>query len=111
MIRAHDREITRLEVTSIRDGDMIVFKQARAARTQLVWHRVRSVGGLSGQDWLENGGAERPPRISRLSEGSHPMRRVPILVTVWALLATPSAFAQNWVDAVFPERAYDFGNV
>jgi hypothetical protein len=39
------------------------------------------------------------------------MRRVPILVTVWALLATPSAFAQSWVDSVFPERAYDFGNV
>jgi len=39
------------------------------------------------------------------------MRCVPILVTAWAILASPSAFAQSWVDAVFPERAYDFGNV
>src|SRR5215210_6692732 len=39
------------------------------------------------------------------------MLRVPILVTVWAILATPSAFAQSWVDTVFPERAYDFGTV
>jgi len=39
------------------------------------------------------------------------MRRVPILVAACALMATPSVVAQSWVDSVFPERAFDFGNV
>lgn len=39
------------------------------------------------------------------------MRRVPLLLTVWACLASHSAFAQNWVDTLFPERAFDFGTV
>lgn len=41
------------------------------------------------------------------------MRRVPVLLAVWAalILATRPAAAQNWVDAVFPERAFDFGTV
>jgi len=39
------------------------------------------------------------------------MRRVPILIAAWALLATHPVVAQSWVDSVFPERAFDFGNV
>jgi len=39
------------------------------------------------------------------------MRRVSLLIAVWALLATQSVFAQSWVDTIFPERAYDFGTV
>jgi hypothetical protein len=39
------------------------------------------------------------------------MRRVPILLAVWAVLASHAAVAQSWVDSIFPERAYDFGTV
>lgn len=39
------------------------------------------------------------------------MRRVRLLLAFGALLATQSAGAQNWVDAVFPERSYDFQTV
>lgn len=40
------------------------------------------------------------------------MRRVPILtIAAWALLATHPVGAQSWVDSVFPERTFDFGNV
>lgn len=39
------------------------------------------------------------------------MRRIPILLAVWAALVGRSAVAQNWVDTIFPERAFDFGTV
>jgi hypothetical protein len=41
------------------------------------------------------------------------MRRVPLLLAVWAaaILGSPPAGAQSWVDSVFPERAFDFGTV
>src|SRR4051812_46759373 len=39
------------------------------------------------------------------------MRRVPVLLAVWAVLATQPAGAENWVEGVFPERAFDFGTV
>ncbi len=39
------------------------------------------------------------------------MHRVPVLLAVWAVLASHSAVAQNWSDTLFPERAFDFGTV
>lgn len=39
------------------------------------------------------------------------MRRVPVLLAAWAVLATQPARAESWVEAVFPERAFDFGTV
>src|SRR3954449_9302456 len=39
------------------------------------------------------------------------MRRTPILLAAWVALVSQAARAENWVDTVFPERAYDFGNV
>jgi len=39
------------------------------------------------------------------------MRRIPILLAIWAALIGRSAVAQNWVDTIFPERAFDFGTV
>ena len=39
------------------------------------------------------------------------MRRVLPVIFAWVVLATSSAEAQNWVAAVFPERAFDFGTV
>lgn len=39
------------------------------------------------------------------------MSRVSVLLAVWAVLAALPAHAQNWVDSVLPERAFDFGTV
>jgi hypothetical protein len=39
------------------------------------------------------------------------MGRGSIFLVVWAALAIPSAGAQDWVNAVFPEKAFDFGTV
>lgn len=41
------------------------------------------------------------------------MRRIPVLLTVWfaCALGSRAADAQNWVDTIFPERAFDFGTV
>ena len=72
MVRGQDGEIARLEVTAIRRGDMIVFEQARAARAGPDRPGIRSAGGLAGQDWLENGGAERPLRVIAYMKGFDP---------------------------------------
>ncbi|SIO59636.1 Protein of unknown function [Singulisphaera sp. GP187] len=64
--------------------------------------------------WLglaRNGDAERPLSDLAYKKGIGPMRRVPILMAAWALFAAHSVVAQSWVDTVFPERAFDFGNV
>jgi hypothetical protein len=39
------------------------------------------------------------------------MGRVTSFLMLWAALATPSAGAQDWLAAAFPERAFDFGTV
>jgi len=39
------------------------------------------------------------------------MRRIPVIMAVWTLLIGQTARAQGWVESVFPERSFDFGNV
>jgi hypothetical protein len=40
-----------------------------------------------------------------------PMRRVTLFLTIWTAVAIRPAWADNWVDAIFPERQFDFGTV
>ncbi len=39
------------------------------------------------------------------------MRRIPVILALWALSTGPEANAQSWVESAFPERAFDFGTV
>src|SRR3954451_11056380 len=39
------------------------------------------------------------------------MGRMTTFLVAWTALALPNAGAQDWVSAVFPERAFDFGTV
>ena len=67
--------------------------------------------GLANEDRLETKMRSGRSELLPLPKGIGPMRRVSLLIAVWALLATQSVFAQSWVDTIFPERAYDFGTV
>jgi hypothetical protein len=39
------------------------------------------------------------------------MRRITLLLAAWVALLAQPAGAQNWVDSLFPERAFDLGTV
>ena len=39
------------------------------------------------------------------------MRRIPVILAIWACLATTAGAAESWVDSVFQERSFNFGTV